>query len=82
MVHRHMVACAQEAARDFQDCADTPAGAGLVAIYEIMRQAAWSMGSSLSSNGLTIDPLKSDALAEIAREFDDGFSHPGEGVML
>lgn len=82
MVHRHLVACAEEAKRDFRDCADTPAGAGLVSLYEICRQAAWSFGSSMAANRQPAEPLRSEALADIAREFDDGYARPGEGHML
>ena len=82
MVHRHVLACAEEARRDFASCASTPSGASMVAIGEMMMQIAWSLGNSFACNGLDRDTRREQLLADARRQFDDGFAKPGEGVML
>jgi len=87
LVLKHLTACCEEAKSraqyaQYEGGIATPAGAGLVAMHVMLTSCAWSLGSSLASNGIPDEPFLSDMLREVLFKFGEGYAQPGAGHML
>ena len=60
----------------------TSAGVALIAMHVMLTSCAWSLGSTLASNGMPDEPFLDDMLRDVMFEFGKGYAAPGAGHML